>query len=529
MELSRRQILKSAAALSAVKLIPEQALSSQAFSNLAAGDPSPLQRLDDNSFWSEDFNGDAIGRPHDILWNIDGYLEKKGGIPKAKEHRPLIVVGGGAAGLCSAYLNRSLSPLVLEQAPTFGGNTQGEKLGNSFYSIGAAYFTKPSPESRLGQLLTELGLNQFYREEPHTSVLLKSQLVKNFWQGDSDPQRAQEFKNFFAYLNNLSELDEKLDRISFIDWLHQEFPNIHPHIQEYVELYCWSSFGASSEELSAYQVLGFLNAETQGLIAFPGGNSLVTQRLYEVLKKDLPKNSLRAGAFVLSIEVKADRVPVVYEDHLGKIQHVTADKLIFAAPKFVGARVIRGLSEKRIDAMRAIPYRAYIVGNLFVRRQKASPSFELYCLKGEIPEVPTSRNRLARGFTDICFGSWALSDNDDQQVLTLYHALPYEGARQFLFNPMTHEKYKNQLLDEAKNIFKGLGMSPEDIIGLRLTRWGHSLPIAQTGLLTNGTLDLARETINNKVFFANQDCYANPCFESALARSHIVTKDLQNS
>lgn len=95
---------------------------------------SPIQIVANKNFKSLDFNGDNIDRPHDILWNVDGYLLKKGGIPAPSEKRKIVIVGGGMSGLISAYNLRDLNPLLLEQ-DVFLGEIPKAKIMSSHYFL----------------------------------------------------------------------------------------------------------------------------------------------------------------------------------------------------------------------------------------------------------------------------------------------------------------------------------------------------------------------------------------------------------
>jgi hypothetical protein len=55
--------------------------------------------------------------------------------------------------------------------------------------------------------------------------------------------------------------------------------------------------------------------------------------------------------------------------------------------------------------------------------------------------------------------------------------------------------------------------------GYRLTRWGHSLPLARKGLIADGTVAKLIAPIQNKIFFVNQDNWVNPAFECAFSES----------
>ena len=70
------------------------------------------------------------------------------------------------------------------------------------------------------------------------------------------------------------------------------------------------------------------------------------------------------------------------------------------------------------------------------------------------------------------------------------------------------------IVKEIQDIFKASGTKGE-IKGVRMTRWGHALPLAQPGMMSNGFFPMINRPINNRIFFANQDNWCNPCFEAA--------------
>jgi hypothetical protein len=104
----------------------------------------------------------------------------------------------------------------------------------------------------------------------------------------------------------------------------------------------------------------------------------------------------------------------------------------------------------------------------------------------------------------------------DYGVLTLYKGLPMDGTRQFLFNPDYHSKFKRQIMNDLPPILAPLGLKQEDIMGMRLTRWGHALPVASVGIHTSGILEEMNRPIDGRIFFANQDNFVDPCFESSM-------------
>lgn len=493
----------------------------------------PQVEITDNDFYSKEFNGDEINSNHKILWNVAEYIKSKGGIPMPQESVPVVVVGGGLSGLISAYYLQDKAPIVLESAKQFGGNSKGEFYKSSQYSIGAAYITKPDPGSDLEKLLVDLNLLENFREEKNeeSQIFLNQKMVKSFWSGTTDELAKAQFLDIYKDLKDIldnhypeipysSDIEnQKLvmewDNISFSDWIQKKWGTVHPHIMEYFQLYAWSSFGGSIDEISAAQALNFIAAETDVICAFPGGNSAIAQALFEKLSANLKPNSLRTQAMVIDISEQDNGLLVTYVNADGDLQCIRTEKCIVASSKMIAKTIIPQMSEIQKKACDEITYRAYIVANILIEKPFESPCFDLFCLEGEMPDSPSALKPPKRAFTDICFGSWSQADVSEYSVLTIYKPLPYQGARQFLFSELSHQKHKKIIQEAITEFLPFFNTNKDKIKGVRLSRWGHAMPLAAKGLINSGILTQARATINNKIFFANQDNWANPSFETA--------------
>lgn len=543
--MNRRFFLQNVAATSVIGSVPGWAKAAINSLPLRQMPPNPIAHITAPA--SQEFNGDDIDRPHEILWNKDAYIASKGGLPKSREQVGLVVIGGGVSGLSSAYLLRDLKPVLLEQATQFGGNSRGEIIGNTSYSIGAAYLVKPTKGSDVEHLLKDLSLLDKVRAETSeaATVFLKGQFQRPFWSGATDHAAAPEFQRVFKIFKTIletqypnvpyshdtgltPELYKAWDQMNFRAWMDKYLGPVHPHIEEYLQLYAWSSFCGSLNEISAAQMLNFITSETDQVLALPGGNAAITEALYQKLNRELPPNSLRAGCFVIDITPNAEGVQILYEDAKRVLRCLQAKSCVFAAPKFVAAKVINGLPLVQYQAISNITYRAYIVANVLLNRKIQSPTYELYDLKGRVPEAPRAMSPSDRPFTDICFGSWAAEPSTDRGVITVYKALPYDGGRQFLFNPMAHNKNKLQIENQIPELLTAMGLTPKDVAGIRMTRFGHSLPLATVGALTNGLAASASQSLGRRIVFANQDNYLNPSFEAAFASAKEAARQLRN-
>lgn len=523
--MKRRTFIQHTLAIAAVTGLPTQALSqiSRRSYSLTHND-MPISSVDKNSSWSNTYNGDNMDRPHDLLWDIPGYLRNKNITNAPTEELDYVVVGGGISGLCAAYYLRGKRFALLEQDPQLGGNSKGEVFNHSTYSIGAAYLSQPSLNSHLGNILTDLNIWDQARVESgqDTQVFYNNLFQTPFWRGktsNNDPQFKKVHDRFVEMAQSADfsyegELAKNADSISAEAWLTNEFGDLHPHIKEYLQLYGWSSFCGSLDELSAFQYLGFITSETGKLMAFPGGNSYIAHKMVENIRAHNPQNPLRSNSIVLDVQTTTGGVRVIYEDAMGTLRIINAKHAIIACPKYVAKSIIPEMTRERQRAIQFLPYRAYLVGNVITKKQFTAPSYELYCLTGNPPPSPTPSKPGGRSFSDICFGTWAQNDTPENSVLTLYQGIAYD-ARQFLSTPHSHDKHRDQYFAEVTPILNALGLTSDDILGLRLSRWGHALPLAGVAMINNGIHKVISESIGGVIHFANQDNWMNPCFESA--------------
>lgn len=487
------------------------------------------------------FTGDHPARAHAVLWDKAAYLKSKGGIPEISEHANIVIAGGGLSGLASAYSLKKFKPILLEQAPQFGGNAKGEQWGGLRYSIGSAYMTRPEEGSPLASLLKELGLLKKARvgSADHESVVIRQTLFTSFWDGVSDPTRAEEFRRVARKLKEIHEKKypsipfdprgdltrselEGLDRMSFAQWMQSELRPLHPHIAEFFHQYCWDSMAGSPMELSAAQALNFITADFGGMFCLPGGNSALAEAMFLKLQSDLPAGSLRSGSFVLDVALHGDGVRVCYETADGNLKSLFAKKCIVSAPKFIARVLIDELPQDQERAVSKIKYRAFLVANILVRKPAPTSTYGVFDLREAVP-VDAESECARRGFSSLVFANWATQEPVDRSVLTLFKAFPFDGGRSQLFAPGAWDSMKERFEREIPRALSFLGLQSGDVVGLRISRWGHALPLAGVGLFADGTLEKAHRPIANRIYFAQQDNWANPCVESAISAAFVNT------
>lgn len=104
-------------------------------------------------------------------------------------------------------------------------------------------------------------------------------------------------------------------------------------------------------------------------MVFPGGNSLITQYLYQNLKAALGASQLRTKNAVLKVIPGEGFVDVVVEEGLYNLKTIRAKSVVMANPKFVGKQMIAGLPPQQLAAMDKIEYWSYIVGNVSLKKK----------------------------------------------------------------------------------------------------------------------------------------------------------------
>lgn len=499
-----------------------------------ASNISPLIDLENRSaFSSTVFAGEDIDRPHEVLWDLENYIKKQGGIPGPSKHYDVVIVGGGISGLCAAHYFKDKKVLILEEQERLGGNAKGEVWNGSSYSQGAAYIGGIEEGSESQKFFKDIGIDfSKSREEfpQDMKVFSQGEFASGLFNGDLSSSDALRMKEIMTYLNKTYEENypdmpyvkdgmareefDKLDNISLYKWFEDNLPKRPILFDEFITQYCWSSFNADWDEISAAQGLNFILSDLQKTVAFPGGNAFISQSIFNSLMSSINPCEIKCKSFVCKISQSNNKVIVTFDNSERKLESISTDYCIWATPKKFSKHIIENLSKEKQYAMDRIYYRSYLVGNVLLKKKVDSPSYDVFNLKGKIPEGARwdLEDRYA---TDFIFANWATHDDGKKSIITFYIPRSYQGAEQFLLGPMAHEKYKNKLESIIPDYLKALGLTEDDIEGVRMTRWGHAMPIAKVGLISSGYLEEAHAPINDKIFFANQDNWANPCFETA--------------
>lgn len=500
------------------------------------------------------FGGDDFARAHELLQDPDATIAKYGTPTAHPDLLDVVVVGGGIAGLTTAYRLRDRHVLLLEAAPDTGGVSKSETWQGIEYAIGAAYIIDPDPDSEDARelagfrLLEELGLRA--RGED----LTKDRTRQRRLSGDAShvvfsnrrviPEAlvyTLRNRRFFEHVLDSDDypgvppenpaLVEALDRISFRRFLEdtalqrkiygRTTGSFSPFGWEAIEYYCWGAFGTTAAETSAYHGLNFFAAEFGDVLVYPGGNAFIAKRLAERIRGAKP-TAIRTGEWTLRVE--KDGAGFAVTTWAGaRLHRYRSRAVVFAAPLFLAPTIVPWLPEAQRTAIETFSYRSYVVANVLLRRPAgrifASRAFrngyELTRIHGiDVRRTPAQDISGSKVYSDAILADF-VSPHPTHAVLTVYRPYPYDGGASNLLD-LTYDGIEAEIRREVLAGFGPHGLRADDIEGVRLARWGHPMLVTRPGQMADGTLRTAAQP-QPGLCFAHTDVNGAPAYENALA------------
>lgn len=459
-----------------------------------------------------------------------------GAFPIPDENVDIAIVGGGLSGLAAAYILRDHKPVVLELHHRFGGTSQGERIAGLDHSLGGAYFIAPDPGSELENLYRDLGLDQLYRVSPPTDdpTVINGQIVQGFWDGmglpEAERRAFEEYRQLvLSFTDRYPEIPliegedhqwiRDLDRVTLRDHITQALTvPVPPRLEAAIQGYCYSSFGAGWQELSAASGWNFIAAEEFGRCILPGGNAGLVQALWSRLaRRETPgRPRLRRDARVVEVRTLGrERIRVTYSTGPGVFRSLIAKRVVMACPKHVCKYILHDLENldfERLAAMHRIHTTPYVVANVLLNRRVALDYYDAFMLGDGSPIANVeTQHRVA----DVVNGHYA-QPRGGTDTLTMYWPLPFTTARFQIIPDDSLTTFARRLAGAIDGMLEPLGVTRADISQIRMARWGHAMPIAAPGLIAEGVCQRLRSPFMDHIHFIHQDNWALPAVETCL-------------
>ena len=438
--------------------------------------------------------------------------------PTRTERVPVVIVGGGIAGLSAAWRLEKQGFrdfVLLELEDEVGGNARWGENEITPFPWAAHYVPVPGPQAGLVRELFE-DLGAFSEGLWDESMLVYAPHERLFRWGawreglvsslaDSPGERA-EFRRFDELISGFREGGEftvpsalgapagsPLDQISFRQWLIANGFN-EPALLWHADYACRDDYGVLASATSAWAGIHYFAArppDEPGPLAWPEGNGWVVRRLMERLG-----DYVRTGAPVHRVQPRRTDVSVV----AGDTEYV-CEGVVWAAPSFLAPYVVEGAPP--VD----ISYSPWLTANLTLERPPRERGVEV-AWDNVIYDSP------ALGY--VVANHQTLATHRGRSVWTWYLAVadrPPEAARELL-QRRSWGDWRDYILADLERCHPDIR---ECVSRIDVMRLGHAMVRPVPGFLSSPGRQALRSP-EGPVVYANSDLSGLSLFEEAQYR-----------
>ena len=440
--------------------------------------------------------------------------------PKQRLKVPVVIVGGGIAGLSAAcrLQKKGLTDFVLlEMNDQAGGNSRWGENEITAYPWAAHYVPVPGPKATyVRELFEELGVlkNGEWNERYLCFAPQERLFLYGRWQEGIEPaigltskdreqfQRLEDQIHSFRATGKftvpmevgLSDSTADLDRISFADWLRSQRMD-SKILNWYMNYCCRDDYGARADQTSAWagiQYFASREPEEKGPLTWPEGNGWIVRRLLERVGK-----FVRTGQMVHRISPGKRGLSVFAGD-----TEYRAEFVIFAVPTFLAPYLIEGMAP-----LHDFEYSPWLTANLTLERLPSSyggdPTWDNVFM-----ESPTL------GYVDATHQS--LRTHVDRAVWTFYWALadgtPAQNRQLLLDRDWNY--WKEAILHDLESVHRDIRQC---VSRIDIMRMGHAMARPKVGAIFSEERRKLRSN-RGRILFANSDLSGFSIFEEAQYR-----------
>ena len=438
--------------------------------------------------------------------------------PARKVRSPIVIVGGGIAGLSAAWRLDKLGFhdfVLLEMEPQAGGNSRWDENQITRFPWAAHYVPVPGKgESLSRELFEELGVLQDGKWNDRVLCFAPQERLFLYgrWQEGIEPevgmsasdrsqfrrfeQRMKEYRATaeFTVPMEIGAKASALDRSSMAEWMAQNGFN-SPHLRWYMDYACRDDYGALSRDTSAWAGIHYFAArapDEKGPLTWPEGNGWITRRLLEKLSK-----YVHTASAVYRGARDGTKLRVVTED----VEYV-ADAVVFAAPTFLAHYIVEDA-----PAATGFQYSPWLTANLTLDRMPRERD-------GEVAWDNVIYDSPALGYVDATHMS--IASRQERAVWTYYWSLaehPPQQSRTLLL--------ESDWSDWKEAILNDLSRAHPDIRScvsrIDIMRMGHAMVRPTPGFIFS---EDRKRWLNpqGRIYFANSDLSGFSIFEEAQYR-----------
>jgi glycine/D-amino acid oxidase-like deaminating enzyme len=438
--------------------------------------------------------------------------------PAQNQRVPVVIVGGGIAGLSAAWRLQKKGFndfVVLELEATAGGNARSGENEVSPYPWAAHYVPVPNAESKLvRELFQDLGVMQDGRcDERFLCFAPQERLfLHGRWQEGLEPEIAatQKDREQYRRFNNLIQefratrqftipmeigaRSSALDRLSMAAWLDAEKLD-SPYLRWYADYACRDDYGARAASTSAWAGIHYFASrehEDKGPVTWPEGNGWIVRALMKWIGPHV-----KTGSPVYAIKRAGTKYRVLTET-----TEYNADAVIFAAPTFLAPYIVEDA-----PPVHGFVYSPWITANLTLdrlpRERGSEPAwdnviFDSPALGYVVATHMSLRTRIDR---TVWTWYWALADGEPARNRTMMLNKDWKSMTEFILNDL--ERPHPDIRQCVSRI---------DVL-----RIGHAMARPVPGFLSSQDR-LKWAAPHGRVLYANSDLSGFSIFEEAQYR-----------